>query len=91
MCSVGADHKIKVDFDLAGPFPWRRGAVLAHFKPGLVQPEVGARELMVEEECDIRHLFEHVEEPLVEPAAVGCENCLLTSDPVGAQKVREFG
>lgn len=76
MGAVGTEHHVKINFDLVGPLPLRRLLIIPHLKPGFVLSKVGARELVVEKEGDVRHLFENVEQPLVEAAAVDGENRL---------------
>ena len=77
--AIGTNHKVEVDLDFAGSVSWVGGALVSVFEPGLVALEIGAGELVVEEEGDVGHLFEHVEEALIQVATVDGEDALIYS------------
>lgn len=72
--AVGTDHEVKVDLD----FPRSaRGGLGGHdLEPGLPMLEVGACQLVAEEELDVRHALQDVEEPFVEASSVNGEDGL---------------
>ena len=73
--AIRAQHQVEGDLDLPRP------AVVApvfDLEPGLALPEVRACELVVEEELHVGHALEHVEDALVQAAAVDGEDCLGT-------------
>ena len=74
MGAVSANHEVEVDFDFASPLPMRPGPIPPHFKPGLVVPEVGTGELMIEKEGHVGHLLQNVEQALIESAAIDGED-----------------
>jgi hypothetical protein len=75
--AIGADHEVKVDLNLARPARCRLGG--HDFEPGLARLEVCAGELVAEEEADVGHVFEDVEQALVEAGAVDGIDCLRWS------------
>jgi hypothetical protein len=74
--AIGANHEVEVNLDFASPLPLSRARAFSHFEPGLVFPQVSARELVVEEEGDVGHPLQNVQQTLVEPAAVDGEDGL---------------
>ena len=63
--SVGAQHEVEIDLDLFRP-TLRRAAGLSNLEPSLALLEVGPRQLVVEEELDIGHGLEDIQQLLVE-------------------------
>lgn len=78
--AVGPNHEVKGDFNLPGPAVGGH-VLVAGLEPGLVGPEVGARELVVEEELDVGQGVEDVQEACVEGASVNCVDglCIFVS------------
>jgi hypothetical protein len=52
MRAIGTDEEVKLDFDLDGA---RLVIFFLDFEPGGIVAEVGASELVIEEELDARH------------------------------------
>lgn len=79
MGSVCSDDKVKRDFDLLvsrlKSFLFGSG----DFKPGSLPPQIGASELVVEEELHIRHGLELVQKDFVKTSSICCIICLLES------------
>jgi hypothetical protein len=75
MGSICADDEIKGDFNLhvsgATYLILRRPP--RHLEPSFPPLDIGAGELMVEEELHVWHGLELVQEHLVEPSPVGCK------------------
>ena len=76
MRAVGANHEVEIHLNLASLLPLTGGPAVPHLEPGLVLPEICARDLGVEEEGDIWHLLQNVKQAPVEAAAVDGENGL---------------
>jgi hypothetical protein len=76
--AVGANHEVKGDFDFPGAAVGGH-VLVAGLEPGLVGLEVGARELVVEEELDVGQGVEDVQEACVEGASVDCIDGLYVS------------
>ena len=74
--SVGAQHEVEFDLDLFRP-ALRRAVGLAHLKPSLALLEIGPGQLVVEEEFDIGHGREDIQQLLVEISPVSREYCLV--------------
>ncbi len=69
MRAVSTNHEVEADLILARTARLGAGLVL-HLEPGLALAEVGAGQLVVEEERDVGQLIEDVQQAAVEPAAV---------------------
>jgi len=68
MSAIGANHEIKVDFDLLGPASCLLLAL--HLEPSLTPVEVGSSQFVVEENLDVWHLLEDVQHPFVQTRPV---------------------
>ena len=74
--TIGANHEIEVDFNLAGRLTISFGrTAVADFKPSLLSLEIGPGELVVEEKGDVRQGLEDIEEPFVEAATIDSQDC----------------
>lgn len=65
MRAVGSNHQVEADFDFAGP-GGRISLLVERLEPGAAGPEVGAGQLVVEEELDVGQGAEDVEESGIE-------------------------
>jgi len=74
VCTVGPEHQVKADLNLLCP-PCGAGLAL-DLEPGFAAPEVGAGELVVEEELDVGHFLKDVEQTFVETGSVYCKDGL---------------
>lgn len=74
--TVGADHEVEINLELPALLSLGCARLIPYFEPGLVFPEIGPGEFVVEEEGHIGHRFQNVKEPLVETATVDGENGL---------------
>lgn len=72
--SISSEHKVKLNLDLFCAI--QRAARLTNFKPGLALLEICAGKLVVEEELDIGHSLENVQQPLVKTTPVNSKYCL---------------
>ena len=73
---VASKHEVEADLNFA-PVP-RISArpIFADFKPCLVLLEVCSCELVVKEEFHIGHSLKDIEKPLIEAAAINCQDGL---------------
>ena len=76
VCSVGTHHEIEADLDLSRPI-FQRPVGLPNLEPGFAFLELGTRQLVVEEELDIGHGREDIQQLLVEISPVSREYCLV--------------
>lgn len=76
--AIGTNHEIKVDFYLLSTV--QRSLWTSLLKPCLLILEVGSRELVIEEEFHIGHVFQDVQETLVEVCSVDSKDCLKLSE-----------
>ena len=72
--AVGADHEIEVDLDLLCATRGFGGTL--DLEPGPAGAEVGAGQLVVEEEAHVGHALEDVKQALIEPGPVNGEDGL---------------
>src|ERR1700688_4997756 len=68
VCSICTDQEVEVDFNFFIAFS---GSGFAPCEPGFVILEVSAGEFMVEEESDVWHCLQFVEEQFVKSSSVG--------------------
>lgn len=76
VCTVCSNHEIKGDFDFSRA-AIRNVVSVAGFKPCLVLPKVGSSELVVEEQLDVGHGFQDVEQPRVESSSINSIDSLF--------------
>lgn len=73
VCSVCTNQEVKPDFDFFIAFS--RSGFPAR-EPGFVVFEIGPSKFVVEEEFDVGHCLEFVQEKFVEPSSIGGIVCL---------------
>lgn len=72
--AISTNHEVKVNLNLARPAGGRLGG--HDLEPGLALVEVCAGELVAEEEANIGHILEDIEQALVQAGAVNGVDCL---------------
>ncbi len=87
MGAIGPNHEVELDLDLS------RAAGCGFFRASNLEPrlagaEVSACQLVVEEDLDVGHLLQYVEELLVQPGAIYREDGLYTSAFCGSVSMR---
>jgi hypothetical protein len=75
MSAIGADEKVKLDFDLDGAC--FVVVFLLYLEPGSFVFEIGTGELVVKEKFDVGHGFKLIQESLVKASAVDGTDGLL--------------
>ena len=76
MRSICSNHEVKRDFNLLVSRLKRFLFSSRYFEPGLLPFEIGAGELVVEEELHVWQGLEFVQENFVKISSVGCIVCL---------------
>jgi hypothetical protein len=78
--AIGPYHEIETDLDLRGsPEALLAGWPVLDLKPRLTLSEIRSCQLVVEEDFDIRHILEGIQERLVDPCPIDGKDGLLAA------------